>query len=138
MSGAPILVERAFRRGGVFRARAGLALADLPPIDRVEVLRGPQGTLFGRNTSAGALNIVTQKPSFNLGGYAEASRDCECPTKLAYADDTANTAYSWACYEANNADLQPYNFDDAALRNHYIWNGAREIVAGTRTGDVDC
>ena len=58
---------------GVLRARAGVALADLPPIDRVEVLRGPQGTLFGRNTSAGALNIITQKPSFDLGGYAEFS-----------------------------------------------------------------
>ncbi|WP_156416847.1 TonB-dependent receptor [Sphingopyxis sp. H050] len=58
---------------GVLRARAGVALADLPPIERVEVLRGPQGTLFGRNTSAGALNIITQKPSFELGGYAELS-----------------------------------------------------------------
>jgi iron complex outermembrane recepter protein len=58
---------------GVFRARAGVALADLPPIDRVEVLRGPQGTLFGRNTSAGALSITTQGPAFELGGYAEAS-----------------------------------------------------------------
>ena len=57
---------------GVFRARAGVALADLPPIDRVEVLRGPQGTLFGRNTSAGALSITTQGPSFDLGGYLEA------------------------------------------------------------------
>lgn len=58
---------------GVFRARAGVALSDLPPIDRVEVLRGPQGTLFGRNTSAGALSITTQGPSFDLGGYLEAS-----------------------------------------------------------------
>ena len=56
---------------GVLRARAGVALADLPPLERVEVLRGPQGTLFGRNTSAGALNIITQGPSFTLGGYVE-------------------------------------------------------------------
>ena len=56
---------------GVFRSRAGVALAEMPPIDRVEVLRGPQGTLFGRNTSAGALSIMTERPSFDLGGYAE-------------------------------------------------------------------
>ncbi len=58
---------------GVFRARAGLALSDLPELERVEVLRGPQGTLFGRNTSAGALNILTARPKFTAGGYAEAS-----------------------------------------------------------------
>jgi len=58
---------------GVFRARAGVALADLPPLERVEVLRGPQGTLFGRNTSAGALNIITEGPAFNLAGYITAS-----------------------------------------------------------------
>lgn len=57
---------------GVFRSRAGVALAELPPVERVEVLRGPQGTLFGRNTSAGALSITTEGPSFDLGGYVRA------------------------------------------------------------------
>ncbi|MCX8478112.1 MAG: TonB-dependent receptor [Sphingomonas sp.] len=56
---------------GVFRARAGVAIAELPELERVEVLRGPQGTLFGRNTSAGALSIFTAQPQFELGGYAE-------------------------------------------------------------------
>ncbi|MBC2776689.1 TonB-dependent receptor [Parasphingopyxis marina] len=58
---------------GVYRARAGVALSELPPIERVEVLRGPQGTLFGRNTSAGALSIATEMPEFELGGFVEGS-----------------------------------------------------------------
>ena len=56
---------------GVYRARAGVAISELPPVERVEVLRGPQGTLFGRNTSAGALNIITEEPEFLLGGFGE-------------------------------------------------------------------
>ncbi|MBZ6377759.1 TonB-dependent receptor [Pacificimonas flava] len=56
---------------GVYRARAGVAISELPPVDRVEVLRGPQGTLFGRNTSAGALNIITEEPEFSYGGFVQ-------------------------------------------------------------------
>ncbi|WP_294337534.1 TonB-dependent receptor [uncultured Sphingomonas sp.] len=56
---------------GVFRSRAGIAVAELPEVDRVEILRGPQGTLFGRNTSAGALSIFTAQPKFDFGGYVE-------------------------------------------------------------------
>ncbi len=52
---------------GVYRARAGAALTDLPELERVEILRGPQGTLFGRNTSSGAINVVTAGPDFTPG-----------------------------------------------------------------------
>ena len=50
---------------GVYLSRPGVALGDLVDLEQIEVLRGPQGTLFGRNTSAGALNIRTQKPSLD-------------------------------------------------------------------------
>lgn len=59
---------------GVFRGRPGAALQDLLNIERVEVLRGPQSTLFGRNNSAGAINISTALPNAKaLGMYAEAT-----------------------------------------------------------------
>lgn len=48
---------------GVYLGRQGLSIFDLIDLDRVEILRGPQGTLFGKNTTAGAISIVTAAPS---------------------------------------------------------------------------
>ncbi len=48
---------------GIHLSRPGVALGDLVDVEMIEVLRGPQGTLFGRNTSAGALQIRTQRPN---------------------------------------------------------------------------
>ncbi|MBP6031641.1 MAG: TonB-dependent receptor [Sphingobium sp.] len=56
---------------GVYRSRTGAGLTDLGEIERIEVLRGPQGTLFGRNASAGLINIVSKGPEFTLGAKGE-------------------------------------------------------------------
>ncbi|WP_129793556.1 TonB-dependent receptor [Sphingosinicella sp. CPCC 101087] len=56
---------------GVYRSRSGIGLNELGEVERVEVLRGPQGTLFGRNASAGLIHIITRRPEFQFGGFAE-------------------------------------------------------------------
>jgi len=53
---------------GVYRSRVGSALADLPKLERIEVLRGPQSTLFGKNASAGVISVTTAKP--DLTGFS--------------------------------------------------------------------
>jgi len=68
-SGADIGLESAagITLDGVPLARANVALFDLQGIERIEFLRGPQGTLYGKNTTSGLINILTQRPSFTPG-----------------------------------------------------------------------
>jgi outer membrane receptor protein involved in Fe transport len=56
---------------GVYRPRNGVGFGDLGEMQRIEVLKGPQGTLFGKNTSAGVINILTKQPTFTFGANGE-------------------------------------------------------------------
>ena len=64
-SSVPVFID------GVYRSRSGIGLNELGEIDRVEVQRGPQGTLGGRNSSAGLISIYSKKPSFEFGASGE-------------------------------------------------------------------
>jgi iron complex outermembrane receptor protein len=65
---------------GVYRPRNGVGFGDLGEMERIEVLKGPQGTLFGKNTSAGVINIVTKEPEFGFGANAERRSATTTPT----------------------------------------------------------
>ena len=56
---------------GVYRSRAAAQISDLPALERIEVLSGPQSTLFGKNASAGVVSVVTEKPQYETQGYLE-------------------------------------------------------------------
>lgn len=57
---------------GVYRSRQTSAIGDLVDVERVEVLKGPQGTLFGKNTASGAIQFLTRKPELDsVGGFLE-------------------------------------------------------------------
>ena len=59
---------------GVYRTRAGQALSNFLDVDGLQILRGPQGTLFGRNASAGIINITTARPNLNkFSGFGDAT-----------------------------------------------------------------
>lgn len=56
---------------GVYRPRNGVGFGDLGALDRIEVLKGPQGTVFGKNNSAGVINVMTRRPYFDTGFEGE-------------------------------------------------------------------
>src|SRR5215471_1304261 len=56
---------------GVYRPRNGVGFGDLGDVDRIEVLKGPQGTLFGKSATAGVINIITAAPKDKFGINAE-------------------------------------------------------------------
>ena len=66
-SSVPVFID------GVYRSRSGIGLNELGEIERVEVQRGPQGTLGGRNSSAGLISIFSKRPDFEFGATGEAT-----------------------------------------------------------------
>jgi iron complex outermembrane recepter protein len=89
---------------GVVQARQAQSFADLADIERIEVLEGPQGTLFGKNSTGGVINVVTAAPSHQYSGYAEATiaEDNEYRVKGTVTGPLSDTlAYRFSSYYDN-------------------------------------
>lgn len=102
---------------GVYISRPFGSIFDLPDVDRIEVLRGPQGTLFGRNSSGGAIQVITKQPNgvldgdidlsygsyddFSARGYVLVPITEDLGFKLAAADSSRR---GWAFNQAKDTD----------------------------------
>ena len=145
---------------GVYYARPAATTLDFIDLEQIEVLRGPQGTLFGKNTTAGAFNITTKRPSFNFGatvensygnyGFVQAKASITGPLseKLAARFSFAgtqrdgllyNTATQQRVNELNNVGMrgqllyQPNNNVDVLFAADYTRqrpNGFAQVIAG--------
>ncbi len=95
---------------GVPRARNGVAFGDLGEIEQIEVLKGPQGTVFGKNTSAGLINITTKRPSFQEEGSAEFTAGNYGAVGVAASYNNALSQY--AAFRIYAVDRQHDGFND--------------------------
>jgi iron complex outermembrane receptor protein len=106
----------------VYHARPATAAFDFADIAQVEELRGPQGTLFGKNTTAGALNITTRAPTFTREGFAE----------LSYGDYNFVQAKGWA--SGPITDTIAYRISGVSTRRDGVLDNVRTGRAANTLG----
>lgn len=141
---------------GVVLSRSGQAFADLVEIERLEVLRGPQGTLFGKNASAGLINVVSKGGTDTLEGEftAEYYQGDEVRTRATIAGPLAEnltfrTNAFYGNYKGNITNVVPFATRDSKI-NGYEHIGFRglldfdngpariKIIADYYEADDDC
>lgn len=127
---------------GVVYSRPGQATLDLLDIDRIEVLRGPQGTLFGKNASAGVVNIVTKNPTAYPSGYVDvyATSDGEERIKLGASGTlipdtlTANVSALLGNFDGNvknlTTDKDVNGYKNYGFRTKFEYTPTDNLVIG--------
>ncbi len=117
---------------GVVLGRSGQAFGDLYDIERIEVLRGPQGTLFGKNASAGVVNIVTKRPNQEeFEGYISASyfQDQEYQIKGRVSGPISDTVAASLTLSRSEFDGFITNlFNNREVNGYDRWGGRAQVL----------
>lgn len=123
---------------GVVFSRAGEAFSDLLDIERIEVLRGPQGTLFGKNASAGVINIVSKRPTREFSGYGELGffTDSEYRARGAINVPLAENVWSRLSGYYSNYDGNIRNVTTNSLVNGWEHYGGRLQIEAEPTSNL--
>lgn len=123
---------------GVYFARSAVATLDFIDVERIEVLRGPQGTLFGKNTTSGAFNITTRKPSFRTGatfetsygnyGYVQAKTSVTGPLsrKVAARFSFSGTQRDGTIYN-KRTDRYINDINNLGLKSQFLYNASDKV-----------
>lgn len=140
---------------GVIRARTGVALSELGDLQGIEILRGPQGTLFGRNTSSGIINVTTKQPDFNgisgniTGSYGNFNdRRISGAINLPLIGDelALRVEGSWEVRDGFHSDANSNesldNLDRQFVRGKLLWRPSEDVSwtfsADYTTRDENC
>lgn len=124
---------------GVVLGRSGQAFVDLYDLERIEVLRGPQGTLFGKNASAGAINITTKRPTDEFEGSLEVSlfQDDEYKIKASVSGGLSDNAYGSVTLLKSGFDGYITNVFNNETTSGYDKEGIRAMLNVEAGDDTD-
>jgi iron complex outermembrane receptor protein len=138
---------------GVVLGRSGQAFTDLYDLERLEVLRGPQGTLFGKNASAGVVNITTKRPTEEFSGSVDLSLFEDDETRLKGSISGALSDNVRASLTAFKGDFDGYinnvfngdtiqGYDRTGFRGQLVWDVSDTVevlfIAEDYSADDDC
>ena len=117
---------------GVYQGRAGMSINDLVDVERVEVLRGPQGTLYGKNTAAGALSVITKRPSNEFESLLELSYDTDELLQLRGMVNLplgeADHAVRVSAFVVDGDHLYENTYNGEGLNDAHKWGGRARFL----------